>query len=250
MGSSLQKKPKKIVIKLVLEIQTHTEEQKAHHNKNYKKTQYFSFYISGSQALTIVAITLVQYFEFPLINNVSDSIHINGYITNAPPMTFHINCSLMELVLFEKLPNIKLSRSVFRVTIFFQFDSTKSSLNILLQYAQDLEENIQTLYTKLVTDNNDQKTYDALQWNLSYASLLTSCSNEIYNCKCQIIDLHTHLHDIFNILNQSKHSHTKHGIIHSLFNFLFGTTSNAEEINTIKNNIEILKGNHDILSNL
>ena len=43
----------------------------------------------------------------------------------------------MELVLFKKLHNIKLSCSVFRVTILFQFDSTKSTLNILLKYAQD-----------------------------------------------------------------------------------------------------------------
>ena len=72
------------------------------------------------------------------------------------------------------MPNIKLSRSVFSITTFFQFYSTKSSLNILLQYTQDPEENIQTLYSKLVTDNYYQKTYDAPQWNLSYASLLTS----------------------------------------------------------------------------
>ena len=57
------------------------------------------------------------------------------------------------------------------------------------------------------------------------------------------------LHDIFNTHNQSKHSYTKHGIIHSLFNFLFGTTSSTEEINATKNNMEILKGNQDILRN-
>ena len=82
-----------------------------------------------------------------------------------------MNYSSMEPVLFEKVPSIKLSRSVFGVTTFFQCDSTISSLNILLQYAQDLEENIQAFYTKLVTDNYDQKTYDAAQQNLFYASL-------------------------------------------------------------------------------
>ena len=71
----------------------------------------------------------------------------------------------MELVLFEKLPNIKLSRLIFRVTTFSQFDSTKSSLNTLLEYAQDLDDNIKTLFTKLVTTNYDQKTYNANQWN-------------------------------------------------------------------------------------
>ena len=34
-------------------------------------------------------------------------------------------------VIKKKLPNIQLSRSVFKVTMFFQFSSMKSSLNIL-----------------------------------------------------------------------------------------------------------------------
>ena len=40
-----------------------------------------------------------------------------------------------------------------------------------------------------------------------------------------------------------KHNCTKRGIIHSLFNFLFSTSSSAEEITAIKN-----KGNQDVLS--
>ena len=72
------------------------------------------------------------------------------------------------------------SRSVFRVTtFFFQFDSTRSSLNLLLQYTQDLAENIKTLYTKLVTDNHNQKTYATPLKSPTYASPLTSCFNEL-----------------------------------------------------------------------
>ena len=63
------------------------------------------------------------------------------------------------------------------------------------------------------------------------------------------MDLHEQLHNTFNTLDQSKHSCTKCGIIHSLFNFIFGTTSSTEEINVNKNNMEILKGNQDTLSN-
>ena len=37
--------------------------------------------------------------------------------------------------------------------------------------------------------------------------------------------------------------------MHSLFNFLFGTTSSAKEINAIKNNMGILKRNPDTLRN-
>ena len=63
--------------------------------------------------------------------------------------------------------------------------------------------------------------------------------------------LYTQLYNMFNTPVQSKHSHTKCGILHSLFNFLFSTSSSTstEEINAIKNNMEILKGNQDTLSN-
>ena len=37
-------------------------------------------------------------------------------------------------------------------------------------------------------------------------------------------------------------------IIHSLFNFLFSTSSSAEEIEVIRNNMEIVKGNQNVLS--
>ena len=76
-----------------------------------------------------------------------------------------MNYSSMIPVLFEKLHNIKsVTCSVFRVTTFFQFDSTKYALNTLLEYAQDLDENLKTLYSKLVTNNNyDHKSYDANQ---------------------------------------------------------------------------------------
>ena len=73
-----------------------------------------------------------------------------------------MNYSSLEPVVFEKLHNIKLSHSVFRVTTFFQFNSMKSALNILFQYAHDLDENLKTLYSKLVTNNNyDHKSYGA-----------------------------------------------------------------------------------------
>ena len=105
---------------------------------------YFILYLFRSMALTIVVITMVICFEFPSNKNISNSIHINGHNDNTQPLTFHMSYSSMEPVLFEKIPNIKLFRSIFRVTMFFQFGSTKSSLNILLQYTQGQEENIQT----------------------------------------------------------------------------------------------------------
>ena len=43
----------------------------------------------------------------------------------------------------------------------------KSSFNILLQYTQNLEENIQTLYTQLITNHDNQESYEAPEWNLT-----------------------------------------------------------------------------------
>ena len=130
-------------------------------------------------ALTIIVTTMVKCFKFPSNKNISDSFCINRHIVNMPPLTFQMNHSSMEPVLFKKLPNIKLSRLIFRGTTFFQFSYTQASLNILLQYAQNLEENIQTLYTRLVAKNDNQKSYEAPQWSLTYVSLLTSCSQEL-----------------------------------------------------------------------
>ena len=70
---------------------------------------------------------------------------------------------------------------------------------------------------------------------------------ELSNYRCQMLILYTQLYNMFNTPIQSKDVHTKCGIIHSLFNFLFGTSSSLEETNAIKNSMEILKGNQDNL---
>ena len=143
-------------------------------------------------------ITMDRCFEFPSNTNIRDSIHINGHNDNMQPLIFHMNYSSMELVLFKKLLNITLSRSVFQVIVLFQFSSTKSSLNILLQYAQNLEENIQTLFATLITNHDNQKTYGAPQWNLTCVFLLTSYSQELSNYRCQMLVLYTQSFNVFN----------------------------------------------------
>ena len=73
--------------------------------------------------------------------------------------------------------------------MFFQFDSTKAALNILLHYAHDFNENLKTLYSKLVTNNDfDHKSY-ARQHILTYSALLKLCSNKLVDCKFQITQL-------------------------------------------------------------
>ena len=64
-----------------------------------------------------------------------------------------------NLYCFKKLHNIKLSCSVFRATTVFQFTSTKTALQTLLQYAWDFENNLTSLYAQLISDN-DHKSYD------------------------------------------------------------------------------------------
>ena len=96
-----------------------------------------------------------------------------------------MNYPSMEPVKFEKLDNIKLSHSIFRITTFFQFDPSKNALNTSLEYTQDLDANLKTLYLELVRNNiYDHKSYDANQRNLSYSPLLASCS-ETVNYKLQ-----------------------------------------------------------------
>ena len=100
------------------------------------------------------------------------------------------NYSAMEPVLFEKLHNITLSHSVLRVSTFFQFDSTKVALSILLQYLHAFDKNLQTLYSKLVTNNVfDMKSHNERQHILIYPALVKLSSNKLADCKFQIMQL-------------------------------------------------------------
>ena len=159
-----------------------------------------------------------------------------------------MNYSALEPVLFEKLHNIKLSSSVFRVTTFHQFESTKTVLEILLHYLHNFDEKLKTLYSKLITNNDFyHKSYDARQHILTYLALLKLCSDEPADCKSQITQLTSQINNIFATLDQTGPVHTKRGIIHSLFDFLFGNPNSAAEINAIKNNMAILEENQDML---
>ena len=122
----------------------------------------------------------------------------------------HMNNSTLEPVLFEKLHCIKLSHSMFRVTTFFQFASTKTALQVLPQYAHDFEENLTILYSKLVTNNDlDHKSKDVRQHILMYSSLLKLCTDELTDYKSQITQLTTQINHIFATLDQTSPKHAK-----------------------------------------
>ena len=181
--------------------------------------------------------------------NVSELLDLNGHIKTKPESPSCMTNSALEPILSEKLHNIRLSCSVFRVITFFQFKSTKAALEILLQYVHDFEKKLKTLHSKLVTSNNhDHKSYDVRQCVLTYSVLLKLCRDELTDCKLQITQLTTQINNIFSTLDQTGPKQVKRGIIHSLFNFLFGNPNSSAEINAIKNNMSILEENQDVLS--
>ena len=57
-----------------------------------------------------------------------------------------------------------MSQSIFRITTFFQLESWKAALSVLLHYTHDFDKNLKTLYSKLVTNIDfDHKSYDLRQ---------------------------------------------------------------------------------------
>ena len=62
------------------------------------------------------------------------------------------------------------------------------------------------------------------------------------------MQLASQINNIFATLDKTGPKHTNRGIIHSLFNFLFGDPNSAKEINAIKNNMAIPEENQDTLS--
>ena len=180
--------------------------------------------------------------QAPSTMNVSELLDINGHIKtklmSKPEGPTHMYNSTLEPVLFEKLHNIKLSHSVFKVTTFFQFKSTKAALEILLQHMHDFKENLKTLY--LVTNNKlDHKSYDVRQHVLACLALLKLCTGELTDCKSQIAQLTTQVNNTSSTLDQTNPKCAKRGIIHSLLNFIFGDPNSSAEINTVKNNMAI-----------
>ena len=156
-------------------------------------------------ALALLSVTLVQVLKSSSNMNLSNMLHVNDYIStksiSIPENKPGINYSAMEPVLFESLYNIKLLHSVVRVTTFFKFSSTKVALSIL-QYAHDFDENLQTLYSKVVMNNiYDSKAHNERQCILSYWALLKLRSNKLANCKVQIRQLITQVDNIFTTID-------------------------------------------------
>ena len=173
--------------------------------------------------------------------NVTEPLDLNGHInTNLMFKPKGSTCMYnfaLEPVLFEKLHDIMLSHSVFRVTIFFQFTSTETALKFFLQYRHDFKDNL-----------NYHKSYDVRQHVLTYSALLKLCTDELTDCKSKLPSWLLMLITFSLPYIKPAQKCTKRGIIHSLFNFLFGNQNKLADINSIKNNMAILEENQDIIS--
>ena len=66
----------------------------------------------------IFGITQVQNLKPSSNNDIISNDSIHSHIMQKPPPKFNMSYSSMEPVLFEKLHNITLSHSVFRITTF------------------------------------------------------------------------------------------------------------------------------------
>ena len=94
--------------------------------------------------------TLVQSFKPPSNNNIRNTLNINSHISNKLTTWFPMNYSSMEQVLFEKLPTLNDHTQFSELPSFSNLTPPNHALNTLLKYAQDLDENLKTLYSKLV----------------------------------------------------------------------------------------------------
>ena len=82
--------------------------------------------------------------------------------------------------------------------------------------------------------HNIKLSHNKEQHILSYSALLNSSFDELADCKFQIMQLTSQVNNIFATLDQPSPKCTKRGIIHSLFNLLFGNSNSAKEIEAIK----------------
>ena len=152
-------------------------------------------------ALALLSITLVQGFKSSCNMNLSNILNVNDHISMksipTPENKSYINYSAMEPVLFERLHDIKLLHSVFRVT-FFLFISAKVALHILLQCTHNRNENLKTLYSTLVINNVfDSRSHDERQCIFSYSALLNSSFEELVDCKALIMQLTSQVDNMF-----------------------------------------------------
>ena len=185
--------------------------------------------------------------------NLSNILNVSDHIsTNSIPITkdkSHINYLPMELVYLKRSTTSNYHIQILESPHSSNLNSTKVALSILLQYLHNFDENLKILYSQVVTNKVfDSKSHNERQHTFSYLALLQLFANKHADCKFQIRHLTSQRDNILTTLDQSNPKCTIKGIIHSLLNFLFGNSNSAKEIETITDNMVILKENQDILS--
>ena len=108
-----------------------------------------------SRLLALLLMTLLQSSNSLSKMNLGNILNVNDHI-KLKPLPLRTNLIYITQPWNQfclKTPWHKIISFNFRVTTFFKFDSTNIVLSILLQYAHDFNENLETLYSKLAINN-------------------------------------------------------------------------------------------------
>ena len=147
-------------------------------------------------------------------------------------------------VLFEKLSQMHLTRSKYVITSFLKFEQYYTGFNHLENFSSRLLSEISKLsetempYFIRRYNEKENTLLDLFKAHKEEAVQLTRM---LENYKLKFDKLLDHM--------SSKHStrRSKQSVIHSIFNFLFGSEDNSETIQQIKSNLEILEQNEQNL---
>ena len=166
------------------------------------------------------------------------------------------NNNSFALVVFERLDSITLSKSKYLVTIFIDFSVYGQTCAIFLFYCHSLLHNTEDLtnnaYPKMMNLERDQnclKTYTSFFFETGQECY--SIYHSLNNTKLKFDSCLNHLtkpiisseklYPSFNYPDRVHH--VKLGVIHKIFNFLFGKSSDSTTLNKGKQNNYLSKEN-------
>ena len=149
-----------------------------------------------------------------------------------------------QLVLFEKVSQIHLTRSKYVITSFLKFEQYYTGFQHLENFSSQLLTEISKLsetempYFIRRYNKKENTLLDLFRAHKEEAIQLTQI---LENYKLKFDKLLDHM--------SSKHSkrRSKRSVIHTIFNFLFGSEDNSETIQQIKSNLDILEQNEENL---
>ena len=154
-------------------------------------------------------------------------------------------------MLFEHLTEIHLTRSKYIITSFLRFDEYYNGFKRLEKFATRLLNEISKLsqtempyfiWRYREKEDNLRDIFD------THKEEATHLIDMLEAQKLQINKILDHMSPTEELKPDQKPRRVKRGLIHSIFNFFFGSgDSNSETINQIRSNLDILEQNQQIL---